>query len=238
MPVKVVVNYSRRKEDDDLKIWIEMLFGLIKYSLDIPYIDFKRLLYLPFLEIKAKIEATGSPSAETEKDILFSWDEINWARLKEQFKFSLGMVDEFEALERGLDTLKDELHRLEELSLRNPILLRIIGTLILSLRGQCEKLLWRTEFGVKDPAWTGILTGVIWALKSNLYSILSNIAESMVRPDFKVIPDFNQVNKIDVEFKSIFSLRLGNIISVGTRIIINRYKGRFKYKWQNIRLRD
>ncbi|MGM0471666.1 MAG: DUF2953 domain-containing protein, partial [Bacillota bacterium] len=123
-------------------------------------------------------------------------------------------------------TFQDELIKLDQLTLSNPILLRIISTLLLSIEGRCEKLVWRTKFGIKNPALTGVATGLLWIIKSNLYSFLHHRAAEVAKPKFAVLPNFNQVNELDVEFESIFSLRLGKIISRGTIIIINRYTRR------------
>jgi len=237
IPINVFIEYQREDNKDQLKIWMEVFFGLITYKLHIPYIELKQLFARPLLKFRAEIEATGSPKMEVEKEKPLAIHEIDWENLTKQIKFMKGFVDQFEAIERGLDTFKDELHRLDELTLRNPILLRIIGTLILSIKGECKKLVWKTNFGVKDPAVTGILTGVLWSIKGSIYSFLSQNTKKMVQPNLQVCPNFNQVDKLEVDFTSIFSLKLGNIITKGVKIIFKRYKRRFSKRWQTIQLK-
>ncbi|SJZ63029.1 DUF2953 domain-containing protein [Selenihalanaerobacter shriftii] len=237
IPIDVFIEYKREDGNDDLKIWMQVLFGLITYKLHIPYLEIKKVLRRPLLKFKAEIEATGSPKMKFEKEKTLSFDEIDFAELKEQVDFIKGLADKFEAIERGLDTFKDELHRLDELTLRNPILLRIIGTLVLSITGRCKKLVWKTKFGIKDPAITGMMTGFVWAIKGIIYSFLNQKSKSMAQPDFEVKPNFNQVNELEIKFESIFSLWLGNIIITGLKIIFNRYKRRFSNKWQTIQLK-
>lgn len=234
LPINTIVKYKRNNGSDDLKMWVEVWPGIVIYRLQIPYLELKGLFAESLFKFKAEIEAIGSPNVKFERNK--SIKDLDWEEIIEQLKFIKGMTDQFEALERGLDTFKDELHRLNELTLRNPILLRIIGALVLGIEGQCKRLKWRTEFGIENPAATGVATGLLWAVKNNLYSFLSFKADEVVEPEFKVIPNFNQVNELEVKFESIFSLRLGNIISRGLKIIWTRYKRRFFEKWETIQL--
>ncbi|MBM7623557.1 DUF2953 domain-containing protein [Sporohalobacter salinus] len=234
LPINTVIKYKRSNSSDNLKIWVEIWPGIVTYRLHIPYLELKGLFAESLFEFKAEIEAMGSPNIEFERNK--SIKDLNWEEFIEQLGFIKGMTDQFEALERGLDTFKDELHRLNELTLRNPILLRIMGTLFLGIEGKCKRLNWKTEFGIKNPAATGVATGLLWAIKNNLYAFLALKAEEVTEPNFKVIPNFNQVNELEVEFESIFSIHLGKIISRGLKIIWTRYKRRLFEKWQTIQL--
>jgi hypothetical protein len=237
IPINVFIEFNKKEEMDNLKIWVETFFGLITYKLHIPYLELKEILHGHILKLKANIEATGSPAMEIEKEKILSFEEIDVDNLIEQLQFIKDLIDQFEAIERVMDTFKDELHRLDELTLKNPILLRIVATLLLGLQGKCKKFIWRTCFGLKDPAITGVTTGILWSIKGGIYSFLKQSTKQIVKPDLEVRPDFNQVNKLKIEFKSIFTLRLGNVIIKGLRIIINRYKRRFSRICQTTRLK-
>lgn len=69
----------------------------------------------------------------------------------------------------------------------------------------------KIDYGTGDPADTGILYGIIWAVIGNLYQVFNqylvfDFPETQINPDFE--------NKIfEIEFESIIKVRLVHIIN-------------------------
>ncbi len=88
----------------------------------------------------------------------------------------------------------------------NKKLLRVIS---------CDKLVWKTNFGVGEPALTAIVAGNLWLLKTIVYlRLMHSIKLNFKRPIYVVHPDFT--NKVfEVDFSCIFRFRIGDIIVAG-----------------------
>lgn len=75
----------------------------------------------------------------------------------------------------------------------------------------CEKLCWKTIYGSEDAAITGIMTGVIWTIKTLVLRKLESRIYYIGKPVITVTPIFG-CNRFEVDFQCIFSIRLGNLI--------------------------
>ena len=76
-----------------------------------------------------------------------------------------------------------------------------------------HKLKWHTEFGLQDPAVTGLLVGVIWIIKGNLYAVFQKNAQTILEPpEIAVIPNFQQT-KLRLDINCIFDIKVGHIIT-------------------------
>jgi hypothetical protein len=136
--------------------------------------------------------------------------------------------------------LKEELSEAEMESLIDHLkkLKRIINRfeLIFLLTHNCSYFSWQTSFGFSNPAYTGFLTGVLWPLKSSIISILKNELEFKELPIIKVEPKFNRAQALKVEFKGIFTFRLGKLILIVAKIIFDELIRRGKLKWKTTQL--
>ncbi len=84
----------------------------------------------------------------------------------------------------------------------------------------CEKVTWKTQIGLSNPALTGISVGNIWLVKDWFYRLLyNNMQIDFNKPDFEVSPDFEN-NKFEMFFYCIFKARTGHVINIGTRILL------------------
>jgi Protein of unknown function (DUF2953) len=81
----------------------------------------------------------------------------------------------------------------------------------LESRGHFTKLTWITRIGTGDPVSTATLSGVLWGVKSSIFSVLCRLLQFDRAPDIQVIPDF-QTSRLDLIFESIFRVKLGYII--------------------------
>ncbi|WP_186578373.1 DUF2953 domain-containing protein [Aquibacillus kalidii] len=71
-----------------------------------------------------------------------------------------------------------------------------------------KKFKWNTQFGIGDAGKTGILTGVVWGLKSGILKVMIDHMRVKDRPIVNVFPVF-QHKTINVEFECMVSVRLG-----------------------------
>ncbi|MFW6306698.1 MAG: DUF2953 domain-containing protein [Bacillota bacterium] len=137
-------------------------------------------------------------------------------------------------IEDELQWDKEKVNKMKELmfSFLDKRLLRLITT---GLNIKCDKLIWITEYGLTNPAYTGIFSGILWIVKMIILKITSEIVifTNGIKIDIK--PDFNN-NKFYSHFDSIFSVRLGNLIITVLKLLIYKKKGGSRL-WQNIQLK-
>jgi hypothetical protein len=96
----------------------------------------------------------------------------------------------------------------------------------------CEELRWGTTVGTGDAAETGVLTGLIWTIKSILLGLAAGYIRWDQSPQLEVAPQFNRAI-LEIQFHSIIRFRLGHAILAITRLLTHMRKGRGR-KWQII----
>ncbi|MDL4841339.1 DUF2953 domain-containing protein [Aquibacillus rhizosphaerae] len=70
---------------------------------------------------------------------------------------------------------------------------------------------WRTSFGTGDASVTGLLSGVVWAVKGYIIGLIVNCMNVRTSPKIMVTPLFQQKQSY-TELKCIASIRLGQAI--------------------------
>ncbi|MBM7555305.1 DUF2953 domain-containing protein [Halanaerobacter jeridensis] len=127
---------------------------------------------------------------------------------------------------------------LKELKHAIKVIKRIISRfeLIFLLTHNCALFSWRSSFGCQNPAHTGMMTGLLWSVKSSLISILQTKLEFKELPIIDVVPNFTKEQSLMVEFKGIFTFRLGKLILIAVTIMCFELKRRVKEKWKNTQL--
>ncbi|WP_027339999.1 DUF2953 domain-containing protein [Halonatronum saccharophilum] len=90
----------------------------------------------------------------------------------------------------------------------------------------CDYFLWRSSFGFSNPAYTGIITGLLWGLKGSVVGLMSNNLKLEKDPVFEICPDFDGSSPLKFEIKGIFKLNLGKIIRIGFTIVSSKIKKR------------
>lgn len=58
-------------------------------------------------------------------------------------------------------------------------------------RVRCVKFRWCTEIGVDDAAQTGLLTGVVWGVKTSILGLIFNRITMDAKPQIAVNPQYN-----------------------------------------------
>lgn len=92
---------------------------------------------------------------------------------------------------------------------------------------RCQKLKWHSTIGTGDAAETGILTGLVWNLKSVTMGWGSHYLAMETTASLKVTPDFNRPC-LDTHFTCIVKFRLGYAILTGCRILFHIKKAGFQ----------
>jgi hypothetical protein len=77
---------------------------------------------------------------------------------------------------------------------------------------------WHSVVGVGDAAYTGMMTGAIWAVKGSIIGILSHYFRVIDIPRILVTPDFNQAIT-QTRLICIFQFRIGNAMLVGIKLL-------------------
>lgn len=89
----------------------------------------------------------------------------------------------------------------------------------------CEKLVWVTKIGTGDAAEAGVLTGIVWGIKTTLVSVLGSYTRWEEPPQMDVAPDFQQAI-LETHFHSIIRFRVGHAILAIKRLLLHMRKGR------------
>jgi len=80
------------------------------------------------------------------------------------------------------------------------------------------ELTWKTRFGLSDPYYTGLASGVIWSVKGCLSTFLCTQVRAARAPVLAVTPDFNQ-SCLAVRLELGLSTRAGHLFLAGVRIM-------------------
>jgi len=77
---------------------------------------------------------------------------------------------------------------------------------------------WQTLFGVGDAAYTGMMTGALWAVKGGIIGVLSHYMRLKEMPQLTVTPHFQAV-VIHTRLTCMFQFRIGYAILAGLKLI-------------------
>ena len=75
----------------------------------------------------------------------------------------------------------------------------------------CEKWIWKTIVGTGDAAEAGIITGLVWGVKTNVLGFISHYIQWDQKPSLEVLPVFQQ-SVLQTSFESQFSFSIGSAI--------------------------
>lgn len=163
--------------------------------------------------------------------------KIDWEGLKEGTQFQTKTNSTTAGVKTGKEKQKIQINRskiekasdiyhdlLDHIHLFQATLRRFFSKVI------CEKCVWKTMVGTGDAAETGVLTGLVWGVKSFLMGLISSYIRWRNPPQLDVIPCFNQVT-LETYFHGILRFRVWHAIVVLTRLMIQTRKGRER-NWQ------
>ncbi|MCC5909908.1 MAG: DUF2953 domain-containing protein [Clostridiaceae bacterium] len=86
-----------------------------------------------------------------------------------------------------------------------------------------NKVIWKTSVGTDDAAYTAILVGMLWGVKSNLIMLLKN---NLILKDaiIDVNPNYN-APKLVTTFNCIVNIKIGYIIIAGIKFLLIKFRG-------------
>ncbi|MEH7379556.1 DUF2953 domain-containing protein [Bacillus sp. JJ1533] len=108
-----------------------------------------------------------------------------------------------------------------------PILKRFLKKISVS------KFEWHSHIGVGDAAHTGIITGLGWAIKGTIVSVISHYLNLKTNPDYSITPSF-QVAVSETRIKCMIHFRIGYAMVAGIKAIKRWRGGLPKFKSQTL----
>ncbi len=199
--VKIFIRleYRRKAADDFVRLEVYLLSRLLAYHTTIPMIQIIKHRGLPWLESELK---TGRDTIKT--------------RSRREQRFVAKTADiylhhplKWRRIIREVNLLFD-LYRSFARRIKKAML--------------CEKFTWRTACGCGDAALTGMVTGLLWAAKSEALIFLRRRLNFTARPVVRVRPIYDAA-LLEVEFECIFTLRVGNVINAAWGLLHFPVKG-------------
>ncbi len=195
LPIQLGVKINKDGKNEDFYVQVCIIPGIFSFQLEMTVLKIHLKELLPYLLIHTETEGTsGQPITKGKIYITKPW-------------LSLKKIIELSPFYRA-KILIAFLRRL--LNINRAFFKQIV----------CQKLVWKTTFGLGDPALTAISTGSIWATKSLLYvNLQKNVQVNFSKPVYEVHPSFTS-KEFHVDFDCIFTFRFGHIITAGCKILI------------------
>lgn len=94
----------------------------------------------------------------------------------------------------------------------------------------CSLFHWETEIGTGDAMETGLISGLLWTIKTNLYTFFKQSIQFDQPPEFKIIPNFTK-SVFSITFQSIIRFRMGHAI-LAIAHVLRQYWKRRRITWQ------
>ena len=160
-PIKIELEYSRHKQDDQFKLNIYLFKKIPGLKLKIPFLQ--NFLF-PFLtRIKAEISSVIFKLCPGKKEIELE-EEIHLQEIQ------------LENIKKSINLLLDK---------------KQMALVFSSLNLSCKKFYWETNYGFSNPALTGISNGLIWTLKLFILKKIKKNICSLHNPEIEVNPNFS-----------------------------------------------
>ena len=189
LPINLRIDYKRKGQDDNFQLNIYTFIKILGISINIPY-----------LQNKFRSSITQ----------LFSEVDLFFLKIKSD--------KESTAVEKEIDWGNMEIEKIEKL-LTLILDKTFIEIIISTLKIRCRRFFWKTEYGMSNPAYTGISNGFIWMLKGVLIKLTYDLLIFLCEPELNVKPDFYN-EKFYTHFSGIFSAVLGNIILTLIKLLL------------------
>ena len=206
--ITCTIHVCKYDQFDTISIRIRILFGLYTYKQEITFADFQSSLQHVSWSTK-KQEQTKTPmNQEKTTDLDQTWIHIT-----------------FEKLEHWKHSFEDILNRIQKYNHTFLTLLKII---------HIDSFRWETMVGTNDAAETGVLTGIIWAMKSMVLAGVCHFFVMNDSPRLIVQPDFQQ-KTLRLQLDCIIHVSVGQAMFTACKLgILWMREG---IMWRNIRLK-
>lgn len=191
--------YRRLSGDDHILVKVYMLRRFVVYTMTVPVVEITKHANIPLLE--SEIKTTS--------------DKIETYSSRER-RFLKKLTDMYISEPRRWRQLFKQFHYYRRL------IYSTVNTLTRSI--YCERLSWRVSYGSEDAAFTGVITGVIWAISGSILTTLKKRISFEKKPEVKIYPNFNKPG-LEVELRCIFRMTVGNVITTSFNLFNIKRKG-------------
>jgi hypothetical protein len=189
LPLRFKFHYIKKDKDDYISITWQLIPGIWGITIEIPFIKISPTSLWPILKIITQFEG------EKGKPLLEQEKSI----VLDKFMIKK-LIKKISVVIRRTDDLKN------------------LGKWFMSKITLLE-FSWYTEIGTDEAGKTGILVGVIWALKTWVYGFLHSMANKVKTvPRISVLPNFQQ-EKAFCNMVCIFNISCGHIIIGGFKAL-------------------
>ncbi|MGV8145026.1 MAG: DUF2953 domain-containing protein [Alkaliphilus sp.] len=196
--IKLHINITRKDNKDEIKLKVTAFYGLFRYTITIPFLNLIRqsaLLKekkLKFFHVLAKMGADLRIAGNTVRDVKRT-ESITVSEAKYMYEEALSIYRRH----------KKNIQYLEK-------------------KVTVEEFTWETAIGLDDAAITAISSGALWAIKSNIVSILlSRYKFRDLHVDVKPCYD-NEC--IFTDINCIIMFKTGHIINAAIPIFLRKIK--------------
>jgi len=86
-------------------------------------------------------------------------------------------------------------------------------------RVECTKLAWNTRIGLEDAPVTGMMVGVVWAVKSTIVGFGRQFVQMKEQPHISVVPQYN-VFDFSTELVVVGKIRMAYLMMSGIRLVM------------------
>lgn len=114
------------------------------------------------------------------------------------------------------DDLVNYLHNMKELLAHVIGLQKILRNFLSKV--SVKNIEWHSRVGVRDAAYTGMITGALWTVKGSLLGLISSYMKVSMIPQITVTPVFNAAIS-QTMLKCMIQFRIGHAILAGIKII-------------------
>jgi hypothetical protein len=197
--IYIDLRYHRSMADDSLEVDVFLFNKFLLYSMNVPLIKLINEEGLPWVETKIRTK-----------------DGIDKAHLQREQRF-MGNV-----LYLCLFHPKRMWRILRSFHYYLQLYQRFMFKLLKAVT--CETFYWKTTYGSEDAAVTGYTAGMLWAVKKTALARMKRRLSFSSEPVVQVKPVFGK-SCLEVDFRCIFSLRLGKVINASTVLFKLKCKG-------------
>lgn len=192
-PLRFRFSYTRIGDNDTIELALITKKNKTIYKLEVPFVDFSTKYLKPMLKFGSQAHGPKGV-AKKEGDLTLDFSDWSWRFLR-----FIGHV-----IKQNLRPFKQAIYYL------------LRKTLIRDFR-------WSTEFSTGDAALTGVSSGILWTLKSQVWSWVRRHTKVSAKPVIQVQPSFNH-SCLSLEIVCIGEVRIGHIIIATIKFIRCRLK--------------
>lgn len=192
-PLRFRFCYQRRGENDTIELALLTRNNNPIFKLEVPTIEFSNKLLKPMLRFGSQAHGPGGV-AKKKGDLTLDFTDWSW-----RFMHFIGGI-----IKRNLRPFKSAIF----------YLLRKI---------YIQDFKWNTEFSTGDPALTGVSSGILWTIKSQIWAWVRRHTNVLAKPVIQVQPSFNH-SCLSLEIVCIGEVRIGHIIIATIKFIRCRLK--------------